>query len=419
MTGPPAIRVERLSKRYRIARRRESHATLRDLLAAKAAGVAARLRGSRDAQASADVRDFWALKDVSFEIAKGERVGIIGRNGAGKSTLLKVLCRITEPTQGRVEMFGRVASLLEVGTGFHPELSGRENVYLNGAILGMTRAEIRASFDEIVAFSEIDEFIDTPVKRYSSGMYVRLAFAVAAHLRSEILIVDEVLAVGDLAFQRKCLGKIRDASEHGRTVLFVSHSIEAIQSLTTSCILLADGETRAMGGTPEVLDTYVSALAKSVSRYQSPASQRPSHIVAIEVQTSHGNGVHAFGRPLALRFKVRLAAGMSRFFLSFQICDVSNKPLTHLWVASDELADAAHEGTASLVCTIPNPRLYMGRYFVTAHLSEGHGKPHIETLESACSFEVSMHERSREYAWRANDCVYLEEGHWSVEGEAA
>jgi lipopolysaccharide transport system ATP-binding protein len=190
--------------------------------------------------------EFWALKDVSFEIRRGERVGIIGRNGAGKSTLLKILSRITEPTTGRVEIRGRVASLLEVGTGFHPELTGRENIYLNGAILGMTRREIRSKFDEIVDFAEVERFLDTPVKRYSSGMYVRLAFAVAAHLEPEILVVDEVLAVGDASFQKKCLGKMEDvADREGRTVLFVSHQMNAIQTLCSSCILLANGMIKA------------------------------------------------------------------------------------------------------------------------------------------------------------------------------
>lgn len=198
--------------------------------------------------------EFWALKDVSFEIRRGERVGIIGRNGAGKSTLLKILSRITEPTTGRVEIRGRVASLLEVGTGFHPELTGRENIYLNGAILGMTRREIRSKFDEIVDFAEVEKFLDTPVKRYSSGMYVRLAFAVAAHLEPEILVVDEVLAVGDASFQKKCLGKMEDvADREGRTVLIVSHQINVIRTLASKGILLASGILAKCGEPEEVI----------------------------------------------------------------------------------------------------------------------------------------------------------------------
>src|SRR5207244_3345082 len=203
--------------------------------------------------------DFWALKDVSFEVRQGEVIGIIGRNGAGKSTLLKILSRITDPTEGRVTINGRVASLLEVGTGFHPELTGRENIYLNGAILGMTRAEIGRKFDEIVAFAEVEKFLDTPVKRYSSGMYVRLAFAVAAHLEPEILVVDEVLAVGDAEFQKKCLGKMSTVASGGRTVLFVSHNLTAIESLCHSCIALQRGRIFTRGSPTDVLDKYLGS----------------------------------------------------------------------------------------------------------------------------------------------------------------
>src|SRR3954452_12188805 len=229
-----AIRVENLSKLYRIGARQEPYRTLRDTLAGAATAPFRRVRSAfqRNAATSEQSNDFWALKNVSFEVKRGEVIGIIGRNGAGKSTLLKILSRITEPTEGRLTLRGRVASLLEVGTGFHAELTGRENIFLNGAILGMSRQEVRRKFDEIVAFAEVERFLDTPVKRYSSGMYVRLAFAVAAHLEPEILIVDEVLAVGDAEFQKKCLGKIDDvAHRQGRTVLFVSHNMAAIQNL--------------------------------------------------------------------------------------------------------------------------------------------------------------------------------------------
>ena len=234
-----AVRVEDLGKEYRLGGSRERYTTLRDQLnmLASAPFRALRGRGERSEQNP----PFWALKDVSFEVPRGEVVGIIGRNGAGKSTLLKILSRITEPTEGAVDINGRVGSLLEVGTGFHPELTGRENVYLNGAILGMRRAEITRKFDEIVAFAEVEKFIDTPVKHYSSGMYMRLAFAVAAHLEPEILIVDEVLAVGDAEFQKKCLGKMGDVAKGGRTVLFVSHNMHAVKSRCTHGILLQAG----------------------------------------------------------------------------------------------------------------------------------------------------------------------------------
>src|SRR5436853_49734 len=235
-----------LGKRYLIGPDTFRMQTLRDRIT-----DAIRLRGRRR-----DPREFWALRDVSFDLGAGEVLGVIGRNGAGKSTLLKIISQITEPTEGEAHLFGRVASLLEVGVGFHPELSGRENVYLNGAILGMSRAEIRRKFDEIVAFAEVEKFIDTPVKRYSSGMYVRLAFAVAAHMETEILLVDEVLAVGDAEFQRKCLGKMGDVARHGRTVIFVSHDMSAIQLLCSEAIRLSAGKIVGRGPTKEQIKDY-------------------------------------------------------------------------------------------------------------------------------------------------------------------
>jgi lipopolysaccharide transport system ATP-binding protein len=251
------IKVDNLSKRFIISHEgKERYASIRDTFTE----VTKRFFSSSSTKTSysESEEEFWALKEVSFDIKKGDRVGIIGRNGAGKSTLLKILSRITEPTQGRIEINGRIASLLEVGTGFHPELTGRENIFLNGAILGMSRAEIRSKFDEIVAFAEVEQFLDTPVKRYSSGMYVRLAFAVAAHLEPEILIVDEVLAVGDAQFQKKCLGKMQDVSSNeGRTVLFVSHNMGVISQLCNKAILLNKGMMQLQGATKRIVDLYI------------------------------------------------------------------------------------------------------------------------------------------------------------------
>ncbi len=269
-----AIKVEGLSKRYRIGAQQQAYRTLREKLndAALAPFRAAKSILTRNGNGNSkfEIRNsksemFWALKDVSFEVKRGEVVGIIGRNGAGKSTLLKILSRITEPTEGYADMNGRIASLLEVGTGFHPELTGRENIFLNGSILGMKRVEIKKKFDEIVAFAEISKFIDTPVKHYSSGMYVRLAFAVAAHLDPEILLVDEVLAVGDFKFQEKCLGKMGEVASQGRTVLFVSHNLGSIQRLCPKALLLEQGSVISWGTTTDVVTDYLEGLQDSSS----------------------------------------------------------------------------------------------------------------------------------------------------------
>jgi lipopolysaccharide transport system ATP-binding protein len=276
MSSDTMISVEDVGKLYTLRHKSsgERYTTLRDVITR---GAAASLRAfsgklrNRGPEASGDsAEDFWAIKDVSFKVEQGDVVGIIGRNGAGKSTLLKILSRITEPTVGRIRIKGRVASLLEVGTGFHPELSGRENIFLNGAILGMSRAETKAKFDEIVAFAAVEQFLDTPVKRYSSGMYVRLAFAVAAHLEPEILIVDEVLAVGDAEFQKKCLGKMHDVATGGRTVLFVSHNMQAVSVLCNRGMFFRAGSLEYTGSAKEAIDRYISSFSDANGQDDDP-----------------------------------------------------------------------------------------------------------------------------------------------------
>jgi lipopolysaccharide transport system ATP-binding protein len=317
------IRVEGLGKKYTIKHEQQvRHNTLRDAVAHQAyalrrwanpftlAGQLRRARRHADYLHTSGEEDFWALKDVSFEIRRGERVGIIGRNGAGKSTLLKILSRITEPTTGRVEIRGRVASLLEVGTGFHPELTGRENIYLNGAILGMTRREIRSKFDEIVDFAEVEKFLDTPVKRYSSGMYVRLAFAVAAHLEPEILVVDEVLAVGDASFQKKCIGKMEEVSSRDmRTVLFVSHNLSAITSLCTKGILLYRGfAPLPIASTEEAIQEYLGTTKlKNVYVASKAAKNQKAWIeqAVLTDETGADTGCIRAGTPLVINIKYR------------------------------------------------------------------------------------------------------------------
>ncbi len=297
----PVISVEGLGKRYLIGHQVRQD-TLRDRISQGARGLLQRWRNPVGGSAAQE--EFWALRDVSFEIKQGEVVGIIGRNGAGKSTLLKVLSRITEPTAGRIRLQGRVASLLEVGTGFHPELSGRENIFLNGAILGMSRAEIRRKFDEIVAFGDIERFLDTPVKRYSSGMYVRLAFAVAAHLEPEILIIDEVLAVGDAQFQEKCLGKMHEVARAGRTVLFVSHSLPAVRSLCSRALLLSGGRLTLQGPVDTVAAAYLQRVGAADGRYvRSPPPVRDFAFSSVELIDDNGrpSGTVDNGRPLTFR----------------------------------------------------------------------------------------------------------------------
>ena len=285
----PIIRAEGLAKEYRIGGSGPSYRTLRDAVNG-AVKAPLRLFGRAGRRSRSEL--VWALDGVSFEAQPGEVVGIIGRNGAGKSTLLKILSRITEPTTGRVELYGRIASLLEVGTGFHPELTGRENVFLNGAILGMTRAEIERKFDEIVAFAEVEKFLDTPVKRYSSGMYVRLAFAVAAHLEPEILIIDEVLAVGDVRFQQKCLDKMQDVGRQGRAVLFVSHNMSTITRLCERAILLDDGRVIADGGAQQVVSAYLKEGAgpACVREWPEPAERPGNEITRLCAVRVRGEG---------------------------------------------------------------------------------------------------------------------------------
>lgn len=307
-----AIRADGLSKMYRISAGAQGHDTLRDLLADRARGIVAR-NGPRPHR-----HELWALRDVSFEIPSGQVVGIIGRNGAGKSTLLKILSRITEPTEGRVEIRGRVGSLLEVGTGFHPELTGRENIYLNGAILGMKKTEIGRKFDEIVGFAEIDRLLDTPVKRYSSGMQVRLAFAVAAHLEPDILLVDEVLAVGDVAFQRKCLGKMSTVAREGRTVLFVSHNMAAVQNLCARGLVVREGHLAFDGSAQEAIADYLRQMGQAAQTRFERNPLRPGdgsfRLTGGWVLDEEGRetGHLVAGRPASFRFAYENAGAVRR-----------------------------------------------------------------------------------------------------------
>jgi len=304
------IKVENLGKKYLIGHDRKAGGTfhdnsLRDSISHSIKGIYQRIRHPLSPnREKTELEEFWALKNINFEIQQGEKVGIIGRNGAGKSTLLKVLSRITDPTKGTIRIKGRIASLLEVGTGFHPELTGRENIFLNGAILGMKRQEIKRKFEEIVDFSGVEKFLDTPVKRYSSGMYVRLAFSVAAHLEPEILLIDEVLAVGDTEFQRKCLGKMDDISKHGRTIIFVSHNMGAISELTGRAIYLRQGKIFQDGPPEMIIETYLKEMVDvNKSLFPQPLSGIKARIIDIRV-SSESNVIYGFNAPLEFIVKI-------------------------------------------------------------------------------------------------------------------
>ncbi|HVF67316.1 MAG TPA: polysaccharide ABC transporter ATP-binding protein [Pyrinomonadaceae bacterium] len=401
----PIIRAEGVGKEYRIGTRREGFPTLRDALTR---AVGAPLRAARRDAARRQPQKFWALRDVGFEVRPGEVVGIIGRNGAGKSTLLKILSRITEPTSGRIELYGRMASLLEVGTGFHPELTGRENVFLNGAILGMRREEIRRKFDEIIAFSEIERFVDTPVKHYSSGMYVRLAFAVAAHLEPEILIVDEVLAVGDAAFQKKCLGKMGDVAKQGRTVLFVSHNMGAVSSLCNRTIYLAGGQVQSIGPTESVVVDYMSEVfgqrVKDLNQLRIPNFGKVVRFDEIGM-ASDGEANLLFGRPVRFSLGVRSEVNMEDLSIGCSIYTATSNCVGALFTRETFSVKAGRSVALSL--TVSNANLAPGLYY--AGFSIGRGGPDatredLDIVIGAPAFQVLPISDSRDPIanWHSN-----------------
>jgi lipopolysaccharide transport system ATP-binding protein len=365
----------------------------------------------------------WALRDLSFDIRAGDAVGIIGRNGAGKSTLLKILSRITSPTTGELRLRGRVGSLLEVGTGFHPELTGRENIFLNGAILGMRRKEIARRFAAIVDFAEVERFLETPVKRYSSGMYVRLAFAVAAHLEPEILVVDEVLAVGDAEFQRKCLGKMGEVAGAGRTVVLVSHAMQAVSSLTRRVLVIEKGRCVFDGPTAEGLAHYRAMQGgQQPASYAAPAGSAGNHVRSARVVTSDGGSTHRWGMPLALEFDLEVPEPTSTLCFSCKLVDTDDRNIVHLWCFEQDARFRREAGRYRLRFDVPHARVFQGAYTISAFLSDRRTNAMFDELHAITPFEVTMDGVTRDdYPWTAGDSAYLEEAEWSLtrEGEPA
>lgn len=377
-----AIDVQNLSKRYRIGLAEEQHDTL---ASAVVAWVRSPLDNFRNLKKLSHFKDdesldvMYALRDVSFQVKQGEVLGVIGRNGAGKSTLLKILSRITDPTSGHVEIRGRVSSLLEVGTGFHPELTGRENVYLNGTILGMTKAEVDRKFDEIVAFSEVEKFIDTPVKRYSSGMRVRLAFAVAAHLDPEILLVDEVLAVGDLAFQRKCLGKMDDVAKTGRTVLFVSHNMAMVAQLCQTGLVLEGGRVQMRGEAGEAINAYVQNVLEQ------PASAEDwghKDLYVDSFQILNGTDTLDTTSPTRVRFRIHVRRQFWQMVASFTLSNAEQTTVVREFIrAPDDYPELLEPGVHEIELELPPLWLTFGQYVGSIKVA-GHGIGEKERFET-------------------------------------
>ncbi|MCC0176762.1 ABC transporter ATP-binding protein [Waterburya agarophytonicola K14] len=424
----PVIKVENLGKKYIISHQQQNakgykYKALRDVISDGTKTFAKKILKPKSKETiNPTQEEFWALQGINFQIGQGEAVGIIGRNGAGKSTLLKLLSRITEPTTGRISIQGRVASLLEVGTGFHPELTGRENIFLNGSVMGMTRVEIKQKFAEIVDFAEVEKFLDTPVKRYSSGMYVRLAFAVAAHLEPEILVVDEVLAVGDAAFQKKCLGKMGDvATKEGRTVLFVSHSMQAIAQLTKRCILLNKGGVQFDGNTDKAVGLYIAGQedgTESPAFYQAPASKTGSYLASAQVHSSE-DGVQMWGKAIEFEFTLQVDEPSDRLRFLVEIVNDLQQPVTKFWLFKEDAPFFTKSGLFTLRCQIPKLRLYGGSYTLRTWFFK-RSAPHtlLESLTNICPFEITMGSVERPglvgYEWKPNECSYLEDATWEI-----
>jgi lipopolysaccharide transport system ATP-binding protein len=404
------IEIRGLGKKYKLAEA-QRYLALRDMIS----HAGKKLFGKRPAYRTGREKEFWALRDIDLDIQQGDRVGIIGRNGAGKSTLLKILSKITPPTTGDINLHGRVASLLEVGTGFHPELTGRENIFLNGAILGLSKKEIQKKLDEIVEFSGVENFIDMPLKHYSSGMELRLAFSVAAHLEPEILLIDEVLAVGDMEFQKKCLGKMEEVSKkEGRTILFVSHDLNAVSRLTNKCIILEKGKMVCNDITPKTIQYYYQQKDEQKGDYINDTDSVKPAIRAIRIFTSEPGGIHIYGKPLKVEFEIQVPEKTEDLSLSFQVMNLQLQPVLHFWIVDSAENRISEKGIYILQCLIPESRLYKGEYFINTYLGDNRGKEVFDLVQDTAPFEVVMTglDPGHSFGWQTGASIYRENHEW-------
>jgi lipopolysaccharide transport system ATP-binding protein len=399
------IEIRGLGKKFKLAEAQQ-YLALRDVIS----NAGKQLFTRREKE-----KEFWALQDINLDIETGDRVGIIGRNGAGKTTLLKILSKITPPTTGNIKLHGRVASLLEVGTGFHTELTGRENIYLNGSILGLKKTEINCQLDAIIDFSGVEKFIDTPIKHYSSGMQLRLAFSVAAHLEPEILLIDEVLAVGDMEFQKKCLGKMEEVSKKdGRTILFVSHDLSAISTLTNKCVFLDQGYLKCYGPTSKTISAYSLAYLDS-NVYNTEAKTGIPTITKVEILTSEGGTLQSHGNMMSINFEIVMPSeNFENMAISFQVFNDLNQPVLYNWLFDIDQPYCRKKGINYLTFTYPAVKLYKGNYYLRVYLAESKTKKVFQQMD-CCSFVVEMiNKKEPEWGWQNKVCQFIDEGNWKM-----
>ena len=419
MPTKPAIRVENLSKCYNLGASAAEHWRLSDAIKSTARSTVAKVKALGSTRLRANENAYWAVKDVSFEVQRGEVLGLVGRNGAGKSTLLKLLSRITTPTSGRIEVRGRLGSLLEVGTGFHPELTGRENVFLNGSILGMTRREIAKKFDQIVEFSEIGKFLDTPVKRYSSGMYVRLAFAIAAHLEPDVLILDEVLAVGDATFQRKCIDRMTELARQGRTILFVTHNMQLVPRLCDRAVHLSKGQVQEIGPSDLVTQHYLDRILEDSRggdlRDKPRSGDGRARFVRAEAYDAHNEPVsaHVCGNDLTIRLEIETAETLPSVAVRVALQTLHGTRIVTAWTRESDLPLTLTPGTHKLAVTLANVAIRPGQTFLVNLNLTNDSATVIDQVESAIVLDVVGDDRTEKLSTNTDQGLWVTPQTWT------